>query len=318
METSFETLLEILSDESQEFPTDDLNLLSDLDVEHLDLFARVWHSFPAQRKQALILMLGELAYANIELSYSSINLIGLRDDDPEVRWISIRNLWEYEDPALAPELIQILSEDSSPQVRAAAAKALGNFMLLDAVHDLSPQLVEQIELCLVAGLEDDDIPEIRQNCIESLGYSSSESISVIIENAYSSADEDLKLSAIVAMGRTINSDWAPHLIEELNSHSPTIRAEAARSAGELEAREIVDPLIDLLDDVDVVVRGNAIWALGQIGGDRAESALENYDVSMEDDEFATILSDAIDHLAFVNGSLNLLVPGIDQAEDTPN
>lgn len=318
METSFKTLLDILSDESQEIPTDELNLLSDIDVDRLDLFAKVWHTFPTQRKQALILELGALADANIELSYAPINLIGLRDDDPEVRMYSIRNLWEYDDPDLVPELIQVLSDDSSPQVRAAAAKALGNYMLLGAVRDLSPQLVEQIEVCLVAGLEDYDTPEIRQNCIESLGYSSSESISAIIETAYSSTDEDLKLSAIVAMGRTANSDWAPIIIEELDSHSPTIRAEAARSAGELEARETIDPLIDLLDDVDVVVRGNAVWALGLIGGDRAKAALENYDVSTEDDEFLTILSDAIDHLAFVNGSLKLLIPDLDQAEDTSN
>ena len=318
METSFETLLDILSDESQEIPTDDLNLLSDLDVEHLEQFARSWQSFPAQRKQALIHKLGDLADANIELSYAPLNLIGLKDDDPEVRRISIRNLWEYDNPNLAPELIQALSEDSSPQVRAAAATALGNYILLGAVRDLSPQLVDQIELCLVAGLEDDDTPEIRQNCIESLGYSSSEAISTIIENAYSSTDEDLKLSAIVAMGRTVNSDWVPILIEELNSHSPTIRAEAARSAGELEAREAIDPLIDLLDDVDVVVRGNAVWALGQIGGDRAEAALENYDGSIEDDEFITILEEAIDHLVFLTGSLDILISDIDQAEDTPN
>jgi HEAT repeat protein len=318
METSFETLLDILSDESQEIPTDDLTLLSDLDVERLELFARAWHSFPAQRKQELIHKLGELADANIELSYTPINLIGLRDDNPEVRRFSIRNLWEYEDPDLAPELIQVLSEDPSPQVRATAAKALGNYILLGAVRDLSPQLMEQIELCLVDGLEDDEAPNIRQNCIESLGYSSSVAISEIIENAYSSTDEDLKLSAIIAMGRTVNRDWTPIIIEELNSHSPTIRAEAARSAGELEERETIDPLIDLLDDVDVVVRGNAIWALSQVGGDRAEAALENYDVSMEDDEFATILEDAIDHLVFISGSLDLLIPDIDQAEDTPN
>jgi HEAT repeat protein len=318
METSFETLLDILSDESQEIPTDDLNLLSDLDVERLELFARAWHSFPAQRKQALIHKLGELADANIELSYTPINLIGLRDNDPEVRRISLRNLWEYDDPGLVPKLIQVLSEDSSPQVRATAAKALGNYMLLGAVRDLSPQLVEQIELCLIAGLENDDTTEIRQNCLESLGYSSSESITAVIENAYSSTDEDLKLSAIVAMGRTVDSDWAPIIIEELNNHSPAIRAEAARSAGELEARETIEPLIDLLDDVDVVVRGNAVWALGQIGGDEAQAALENYDVSIEDDEFVTILADAIDHLAFVSGSIDLLIPDIDQAEDTSN
>lgn len=316
METSFETLLDILSDESQDIPTDDLNLLSNLDDESLDLFARVWYMIPSARRQALIQKLGDLADANIELSYSSINLIGLRDDDPEVRRNSIGNLWEYEDPGLVPELIHVLSEDSSPQVRAISAKALGNFMLLGAVRDLSPQLMEQIELCLVAGLEDDDTPEIRQNCIESLGYSSSEEISAIIKNAYLSTDEDLKLSAIVAMGRTVNSDWTPILFEELNSHSPMIRAEAARSAGELEAKETIDPLIDLLDDVDVIVRGNAVWALGQIGGDRAESALENYDVSMEDNEFVTILEDAIDHLAFVNGSIDILILDIDQAEDT--
>lgn len=318
METSFETLLDILSDESQEIPTDDLNLLSDLDGERLDLFASVWQILPAARRQALIQKLGELADTNVELSYYPINLIGLMDDDSDVRRMSIRNLWEYDDPDLVPKLIQVLSADSSPQVRAAAAKALGNYMLLGAVRDLSPQVVEQIELCLVAGLEDDDIPEIRQNCIESLGYSSSESINSIIENAYLSTDEDLKLSAIVAMGRTVNSDWVPILIEELNSHSPTIRAEAARSAGELEEREAIDPLIDLLDDVDVVVRGNAVWALGQIGGDRAEAALENYDVSMEDDEFITILEEAIDHLVFLNGSLDILISDIDQAEDTPN
>lgn len=318
MESSLETLLDILSDESQDIPTDNLTILSDLDRENLDLFRKTWDSLPVTRRQSLIFKLGELADSNIELSYSPINLIGLKDDDPEVRRISIRNLWENEDPSLVPVLIETLSEDSSPQVRASAAKALGNFVLLGAVRDLSPELMEQIEFVLISGIEDDAIPEIRQNCIKSLGFSSSDSLVEIIKTAYSSTDEDLKLASIVAMGRSFNRDWTPMIIEELNSYSPKIRAEAARSAGELEARETIDPLIDLLDDVDVAVRADVIWALSQIGGERAKIGLENYDASLEDDELTTILEEAIDHLAFVNETRDFLILDIDQPEDTTN
>ncbi len=318
MESSLETLLEILSDDTQDIPIDDLTHLSDLDQEGFALFAKAWPYLSVPRKQALVLQLGELADANIELSHHPIFLVGLKDDDPEVRQNSILNLWEYDDPGLVPELVQALENDPAPQVRAAAASALGNFLLFGAIRDLSPELMEQIELCLVAGLKDHATPEIRQNCIASLGYSPSASFTEIIENAYASADEGLKLAAIIAMGRTLNRKWTPIIIKELFNHSPLIRAEAARSAGELEARETIESLIDLIDDVDVAVKVNSIWALGQIGGDRAENAFEVFDASLEDDEVVTALAEAVEHLAFVNETRDYIVLDIDQSEDSSN
>ena len=92
--------------------------------------------------------------------------------------------------------------------------------------------------------------------------------------AYESADEAMRISAVFAMGRSMDATWVEPVLTELLSRNPAMRGEAARACGELEVKEAISAVIGLASDADRAVQAAAIEALGQIGGQRARRVLE--------------------------------------------
>src|SRR5262249_15486005 len=87
--------------------------------------------------------------------------------------------------------------------------------------------------------------------------------------------------------------WSKIVLRELHSDDPAMRYEAARTAGELELREAVPTLGKMLDEDDREVKEMAIWALGEIGGDRSRKLLENL-METADSEGDDSLTEAIE------------------------
>lgn len=307
MTTSFDQVLELLSDELQPFPIEGLAELSDMDAEHTNLFSKVWDILPTERRRTLIHEVGTQADLRIELTFEQVNRLALSDPDSEVRAIAIHNLWECENPNLVPHFLETLKHDPTSQVRAAAAKALGLFVWLGEIDQLSIDLLHQIEEALLDATKEDREDNVRRYCLESLGFSSHKEVPQLIDQAYHSGDEAYIQSALYAMGRSASDQWQPYVMVEMNNPSPIIRKEAAKAAGELELREATESLIELLDDVNFQVRDSAIWALGQLGGEEAADALLLLLDNTDDKELAETLEEALDHLAFVNNTRDFLL-----------
>ncbi len=315
MEKSFLELLEILRDENQSIPAQRLDELSDLDKEHCRQFSTVWTSIPTQRKMQLLQVMGQQAFDHFELSFEAINRIAILDPASEVRSIAIENLWESEDPSLIPILLESLTCKDDAQIRAVAATALGKFVWLGEIVKITPELLRQIESGLLAACRDDDAHDVRKRSLESIGYSSHDQVPQHIEEAYNSENEEMQQSAILAMGRSANERWASYILAELSSPSPLIRLEATHAAGELEVLEAVDSLIDLLQDVNDGIRLAAIWSLAELGGEAAANALVELGEQSEDSELQDVIQDAIDHMAFMEGSRNLLLFDFDEDQN---
>jgi HEAT repeat protein len=315
MEKSFLELLEILRDENQPIPTQHLDELSDLDKEHRAQFSTTWSSISTQRKLKLLQIMGQQAFDHFALSFDAINRIAIHDPSSEVRSIAIENLWESEDPSLVPILLESLTCRDDVRIRAVAATALGKFVWLGEIGNIAPELLRQIESGLLTACRDDDSHEVRRRSLESVGYSSHDQVPQHIEEAYNSQNEEMQQSAILAMGRSANDRWASCVLAELSSPSPLIRMEAARAAGELEVREAVDSLIDLLQDVNDAIRLAAIWGLAELGGESALNALIELGEQSEDSELQDVIQEAIDYLTFIEGSRNLLLFDFDEDQN---
>ena len=279
--------------------------LSDLDLTQLERFQSVWSELPDARRFLLLETLGGLARDHVELTFDLIDRMALDDPSAEVRRVAIENLWESEDTSLVGPLRAALQTDDQPGVRKAAASALGQFVYLGEVGRLDAESLAQLESALLSTHEVDPEPMVRLQALESLGFSSRPEVPALIERAFRSNVEDSRKSALRAMGRTANERWKDEILPELHSPSPSLRLEASRATGELELREGVPILIELLDDVDGQVRRAAIWSLGQLGGPRARRALTEISKSSQGEEEASGVEDALDHLAFVDGSLDL-------------
>jgi hypothetical protein len=258
----------------------------------------------------------EIGEANFEVYFDPVFLLGLGDEDAEVRTSAINGLWENEDPSLIGPLVHLLRTDEAVGVRAAAATALGRFVYLGAVEDIDQHqalLAEEALLDTIhRGAED---IEVRRRAVESIAFSSEPAIAQIIENAYYDDNEKMQISAIFAMGRSADAHWWPQVIAELENDNSEIRFEAARACGELEAGEAVSKLIELIeDDPDLQVQEMAIWALGRIGGPAAREALEEC-LESEVESIALAAEEALDELNLFSDSFNLFDFDEDEDED---
>jgi HEAT repeat protein len=94
-------------------------------------------------------------------------------------------------------------------------------------------------------------------------------------------------------------------VAELENPNTELRFEAARACGELEAREAIPKLANLVEeDPDLEVQQMAVWAMGRIGGNVARELLEYY---LESDVEALSLAaeEALDELNLMDGTFDL-------------
>ena len=278
MKNTFADILNRLATEAK-LHTSNLYLLSKMDQASLGVFRDIWPTIPEQRRRDIMQELVEISEVNFEVSFDPVFLLGLGDEDAEVRAQAINGLWENENPALIGPLLHLLHTDETALVRAAAAIALGQFLYLSEIEELEAKKTAPIKEALLATIHQpgEDI-EVRRRAIESIAFLSDAAITKIIENAYYDDDEKMQVSAIFAMGRNADRRWKSRVMTELDNDNSEISFEAARACGELELKEAVPTLIALINNpsTDLEVQEMAIWALGRIGGDMARDALEEY------------------------------------------
>jgi HEAT repeat protein len=314
MPTDLRHLLETLSDPALPVSDASLEMLSDLDAPRRRAFQAAWATWAPVRKIEVLEHLGRLANEDIELDFHRIDRLALADADAGVRRQAILNLWECEESSLGQRLAALLVADASADVRAAAAAALGRFVYLGEVEEIDAQLHRQVEDRLLVAQRGDPEDAIRLRSLESLGYSSRPEVPALIEAAYNSGDERQIQAGLKAMAHSANPVWEEYVLKNLHHAAPGIRAEATRAAGELEIRESADDLIELTEDAIDLVRQAAIWSLAQIGGDDAAQALTRLLDHTDNEDEAALLEDALDYIAFVDGTRNIPLLDLD-AED---
>ena len=261
--------------------------LSDLSSAELGRFARVWFKVTPEHKRNVIERLVDMAEDNTELDFGAIFKLCLKDSDEAVRRSSITGLWEFEDRSLILSLVELLESDSSGEVRASSAMALGKFALLAQDGKILPRDSELVQGCLMKAVRDEkEWLEVRRRALESVAPFNTPDIHEHIHWAYDSDDLSLKSSSLYAMGRTGESRWLSLLFRELQNPSPPIRYEAANACGEMDDEDAAPHLVPLLHDDDFQVQLATIAALGKIGGSLAKRALRRSlktgDAALED------------------------------------
>ncbi len=268
-------ILEYLLDDESPFKPSVLYGLSKLEPEEVQQLAAAWPNISSSRRRKLTRELVEIAETNFEVNFDSVFRWGLHDEDADVRVASIEGLWENEEPALMTEFLSLLQDDAAVPVRAAAALALGRFMLLGELGTLSDDHCRPVHDALCSIVQDEtEIVEVRRRALEAVSYVGSEQVSTLLQSAYDHPDEYMRMSAIFGMGRSADPRWISAVMEGLYSLYPEIRYEAARACGELEARAATSKLAVLVEDSDREVQEAALWALGQVGGDEAMRLLQ--------------------------------------------
>jgi HEAT repeat protein len=305
-----------LRDEKHKLTSTAIAVLSGATKRDLADFAKTWVTLSVARRREIARRMVDLAEADFKLDFDVLFQHMLNDDDAQVRVAGIEGLWEAEDSALVKPLIGFLRSDPDAGVRAAAADALGRFVLLGEYEQLDDALREKIGEALLATTRSDlEDLSVRCRAVEALAYWSNDIVREVIEIAYEDDTPEMRASAVAAMGHTADSFWRKIVEAELESPDPRMRFEAARATGELENRGATARLIQLLDDDDREVQGAAIVALGQVGGKAARDALTQ--AAQSDDEvLCELANDALEELQFAADS-DLLLLDIDR-DDEPS
>jgi HEAT repeat protein len=270
----FASILNTLGTESLPISAETVYGLSALDRERLSQLEQHWTSLSPARRRKLLQLLNDSSEANFEMDFRDINHFALKDPDSEVRQYAIEGLWEDESLHLMHKLIQAANHDPSLDVRCAAVTELGRFLLLGEYGDIPDAQAAQARESVLNALHMDEEPELRRRALEAIANSSHEGVRDMIDEFYNHEDLRMRMSAVFAMGRTCDQDWAPEILQELQSQIPEMRYEAARAAGHTELAEAIPYLLRVIDETDdVEILEISIWALGEIGGDRARKAL---------------------------------------------
>jgi HEAT repeat protein len=298
---AFSQILADLANEKYPPARHNLLALSDLSGKQLEQFKQAWPAIADARRLAILTRLGEIAEESFELDIRAVSRAALDDGDGGVRAAAIRNLWEDEGEDLIEVFIHVLQHDESVEARAAAATALGQYVFLGEMEELDEGKARRVEETLLNVWAGDDELDVRRRALESIGFASRPEAASAIEDAYDSDEEQLKLSALFAMGRSLDSGrWGDTVIGDLAHDNPKVRFEAARAAGELQLREAVPALSEVLHDVDGEVQEMSVWALGEIGGDEAREALRERLEDDISDDLSELIEDALANAEFMD------------------
>ena len=279
--------------------------LSGLSRSEGDQFEAVWQGLdPGYRRRVLRDLLA-FAEANVEMDYRQVGLVGLIDVDPVVRETAVELLWEDESLEVMNQLVQLAAQDPAPSVRAAAATALGRFILLGELGDLPEEATVPAQDIAIRLLQDPNEPvEVKRRALEAIANCSHPIVPGAIESAYHSEGQLMRVSALYAIGRSCDERWEDIVLEALEVDDAEMRYEAARAAGELEIAEAVPLLGRLILDDDREILEVVIWSLGEIGGKEAVRILEALAETAEeteDDVLMEAIEDAIGNASLAEG-----------------
>jgi len=219
MPQPFEEILAELSDREKPLAGAIAAELSSITTDEVKRLDEVWPEIEPAKRRRLMEMLVEMAEKNPKLDYDAIFRSRLHDADEAVRNKAVEGLWESEDSSLISTFIQIMQNDSSPAVQAAAAQNLGRFALAAEFGKLRPEYKGRLGEALLGVFDDESRDlDVRRRALESLSPLSLPQTRPAISRAYRSGNLRLKTSAIYAMGRSeerrvgkeCRSRWSPY------------------------------------------------------------------------------------------------------------
>jgi hypothetical protein len=280
---------------------------SDLLGSELAQLEEIWESIPVWRRQELLEILEQLFEEDTLLSFEAVCRIALEDQSPQIRFVAVRSLQEYEVPDLIPTFLDFVTNDEDEELRAIAASTLGRYIYLGEIDKLSREKLETIENSLLQVVREESSHLICCRALESLGFSSREEVPGLIDEAFKSSEEYWIRSALFSMGRSCDDRWESKIMKMLSHTSAGIRFEAIRAAGEIEIANAKPQLLNNLEDENREIRFASALALSKIGGEGLVGVFENLINQSTDEGEIQIIEDAIDNLIFNQSFGNLEV-----------
>jgi hypothetical protein len=297
----------------------ELYRLSDMQDEEWTAYVAGWTAVPDERRQAIVRHLSDISEDNFVVDFTPVFAHNFEDHLPAVRVAALDGLWDSTDLQLIPKITSLMQQDPAEEVRAAAAGALGHYMLLAEWGQLPERILPGLIDTLMTEYDKAETSaSVRRVLLEGLGAADHPRVNKLIEEGYENGDQSMQMSAIFAMGNTADRRWTVTVLAEMESPYEDMRAEAARAAGTIGSSDFVPLLAELAYDEDLAVRLAAVTSLGQIGGDEVQRILANMldDPEVEEvDEVFEAVEEAMEEAAMMAGDFNFVDLAFDDDED---
>jgi HEAT repeat protein len=265
--------------------------LSDLSREDGRILARSWQDFPEETRESIVRRIDELSEERIDVNFRRALRVALDDPSAAVRQLAVSALWEEDSTDLLDRFEDLLEQDPSEDVRAQAAAALEPYVARAAEGELDSTEADHLRDLLLAATSPNEPLVVQRRALEALGpLGSDPQVRNLIAEFYESDEQALRCSAIYAMGRSLQSEWMPDILAELENDEAELRYEAVRAAGAMGSQDALPGLLSAARDEDAEVRHAAISAIGQIGGRGGARALERLADDADEADFELIES----------------------------
>lgn len=281
--------------------------LSNLSHDSQTLLQPIWQKIDLGYRHLLLQTLIDESDGDYTLNYDALAHINLGEADKLSRLLALELLESAEDLETIERVLHIAKTDGEVIVQAEAVRLLAHYAYLGSLNELPARIFDAIYAHLVHVYETNaGEATLRGRALEALAYTDHPQVTRWIQEAYGSHDEFLRLSAIVAMGRTADaSRWGNVVLSALETDDEDILLEVIRACGELQLTEAIASLSEFVgyEDNDAL-QETAVWALGEIGGREAIRILEAVATHAEDTENESLLEVAEDALAtagFIGG-----------------
>ena len=313
---SFQKVLAELAEGGEAISKRSLQEFSDIDPVSLKALQEAWPRIPPDRKRKLLEGLETLSEEDTLVSFDDFARSLLTDENAEVRTRAIRLLDESDDTKLISPFIKILNDDPDTETRAEAATALGRFVELGELEEISDALRRQVEDALLETANGEDQLIVRRNALESLGFSSRPEVMTLIESSFRRENPEWQASALFAMGRSFDERWEEPVLSRMLDVSSLVRLAAVEAAGELRLASARTALFQVLEEEEEdEIATAAIWSLSQIGGEDARLYIENLLDLAEEEEDIKFLEEALDNVEFTDELNHFDLLSIDPDEE---
>ena len=283
-------------DDGDTFSFSSLSELSGISRDEVLKLAEIWNTWSDQRVLGLVSRLWGLAEDDALLEFENVFTEALNLNLPEARSVAVNGLTESSDPKVIGRISKLLSEDNSEIVRLAAAQALSGFAIMARDEKLRPIDMKRLRISLDHALaRPNESPNVRRRVLETIGAFTVDEVILHINRAYTSGDELLVQSALIAMARSSDSRWLPEVTQELKNPSAAVRYEAAQALGRIGDETHADRLKQTINDTDSHVAIASCEALAALGGIAAKELLA---VAMQSDR-STLSEAALDAIRFL-------------------
>jgi len=249
---------------------------ANMDPIDLEQVRAVWRSLPDPQREIIMERLAEVGEVDFMTDYAVFARVGFDDPSPVVRECAIKAAWTDEDLNQLKTLMQIAQQDPVVAVRAAAIDQIGN-LIAAAEMDGGDERTESAEAMMLTMLKQPNLaPILYCALLEALAYSTQNSeISGRIMDAFNSGDKLLVISALTAMGNTIDPAWEEQVIRGYDSQDNDIRLAAILAAGSIGLPYLVYRTFLIAIEESGELPKAALWALTEIANAEAIECLQN-------------------------------------------